>query len=56
VDYLSSLCHDEECRYSERQLRQILSLPTEKEQVEAFEELRQRLAACPHMGGASEGD
>lgn len=41
VDYLSSICHDEKCRYSERQLRQILRLPTEKEQVEAFEELKQ---------------
>ena len=40
VDYLSSLFHDEKCRFSERQLRQIRALPTEREQVRAFEELR----------------
>jgi hypothetical protein len=40
VDHLSSLFHDERCRFSERQLRQIRSLPTEREQVRAFEELR----------------
>ena len=41
VDYLASLFHDEKCRYTERRLRRILSLPTEKEQVKAFEELKE---------------
>jgi transcriptional regulator with XRE-family HTH domain len=40
VDYLASLFHDERARYNERELRRILALPTEEEQVEAFEELR----------------
>ena len=40
VDYLSSLPHEEKCRFSERELRRIVALPTEEEQVKAFEELR----------------
>ena len=47
VDYLSSLFHDEECGHTERQLRRILSLPTEKEQVRAFEELRRSSGPSP---------
>jgi hypothetical protein len=40
VDYLSSLFHDGKCHFSERQLRRILRLPSEDEQIRAFEELR----------------
>ena len=43
VDYLSSLFHDERAKYNERELRRILALPTEEEQVASFEELRRRL-------------
>jgi len=41
VDCLSGLFHDERCQYTERQLRRILALPTEEEQVRAFEQLRE---------------
>jgi hypothetical protein len=47
VDYLSGLFHGKRCRFSERQLRQIRSLPTEKEQVRAFEELRSSSGPSP---------
>lgn len=40
VDYLASLFHEEKCVFTERQLRRIRGLPTEEEQVRAFEELR----------------
>ena len=40
LNCLSSMFHDEKCLYTERQLRAILSLPTEQEQSQAFEELR----------------
>lgn len=44
VDYLSSLPNEDKCRYPERRLRTILSLPTEEEQAKAFEELRRTVA------------
>jgi len=44
VDYLSSLFHEERALYNERELRRILALPTEEEQVRDFEELRRRLS------------
>ena len=40
VDYLASLSYEEQARYNERELRKIRSLPTEEEQITAFEELR----------------
>jgi uncharacterized protein YoaH (UPF0181 family) len=40
VDYLSSLSHEEQARYNEREFRRIHSLPTEEEQVTAFEKLK----------------
>ncbi len=40
VDYLASLSYEEQARYNERELRRIRRLPTEKEQITAFEELR----------------
>lgn len=40
VDYLSSLFHEERAKYNERELRRIVALPTEGEQVEAFEGVR----------------
>jgi hypothetical protein len=51
VDYLSSLFHEERAQYNERELRRILALPTEEEQVKAFDVLRgaidQRMAQAP---------
>ena len=47
VDCLSALFHDEKCQFSERQLRRILALPTEEEQVRAFEELRDTAEPYP---------
>ena len=40
VDYLSTLFHDDKCRFTERQLRRIVRLQTDVEQITAFEELR----------------
>lgn len=40
IDYLSGLSHGEKCRYTERQLRRVLTLPSEDEQMQAIEELR----------------
>ncbi len=50
VDYLSTLLHDDKCRFTERQLRRIVRLQTETEQVRAFEELRRAME-----GGAGSG-
>ena len=49
VNYLASLFHEDRARYNERELRRVLALPTEEEQVAAFEELRSLLEgrACP---------
>lgn len=52
VDYLSSLFHEEKAKYNERELRRILALPTEEEQVTAFEELRQQVSRQPTTCGS----
>lgn len=52
VDYLSSLFHEEKAKYNERELRRILALPTEEEQVKAFEELRTAVAASKQPRGS----
>jgi hypothetical protein len=41
VDYLATLFHEEKAKYNEREIRRILILPTEEEQVKAFEELKE---------------
>jgi hypothetical protein len=56
VDCLSGLFHDGKCRFSERQLRQIRSLPTEKQQIRAFEELRRRVDTQAGRGHQSVGN
>jgi len=56
VDYLSSLLDEDKCRYPERRLRMILALPTEEEQVRAFEELRRRVGAKAGHGYRSIGN
>ena len=55
VDYLASLFHDERAKYNERELRRILALPTEAEQVEAFEVLRQAVGAQAGRGTGASG-
>ena len=55
VDYLASLFHEDRAKYNERELRRILALPTEKEQVEAFEELRRTVDAQAGRGTAASG-
>ncbi len=56
VDYLSSLFHDERAKYNERELRRILALPTEAEQVKAFDELRQQVSGRPTAGCGRDAD
>lgn len=47
VDYLASLFHEDRAKYNERELRRILALPTEEEQMKAFEELRAAIGPKP---------
>ena len=47
VDYLASLFHEAITKYNERELRRSLALPTEEEQMRAFEELRAAIGARP---------
>ncbi len=39
--YLMSLPPEEQCLYSERRLREVVGLPTEQEQVQAFGQIRE---------------
>ena len=39
--YLMSLSPEEQCPYSERRLREVVSLPSEQVQLRAFQEIRQ---------------
>ena len=56
ADRTSNPFHDEKCRFTERQLRRIVGLPTAEEQAKAFEKVRKAVEGTKTPTVAGHGD